>query len=334
MWHVTPEIRTEIINQLNNGISIKQACRNLNIINHYNTVRADLKRNNIQSSYSKKVKQKIKDKYLEEIVKLYTQDKKNLAELSKQYNVSSNTIGKWLTEQGIELRPMYISRKKLHLNTEYFDNINSCSKAYVLGFMAADGYVTDKNGIGMGLKALDADVLYFLKEQWEAENKVKIQHREQGDRAVLQVESKHMAESLKRIGIIPRKTYKLNPSNILAQAGISKGDDLEKAFLLGYFDGDGGITHYVPSEETKRTKHYCEMFSLNVTGTLETCQYYQDFVDGIGKLRQRHPDRPVNNWTLVIGGRNQCKKLLTPLYSVKDQIGFCLNHKYELFKML
>ena len=322
----------KIIELLNTGLSLKKVCISLGLENHYRMIQSFLNRQGIYSHHSKQYKQKIKENHLSEIIELYCKEYKNLNEIGQIYDLSPSTVRDWLKAENIDIRPMYFSRKKHSLNMNYFDIIDTCAKAYVLGFIAADGYVTDKNGIGMGLKLDDIYVLYFLKNQFEASNKIKIDRREH-PRAVFQVESKYMASSLKALGIIPRKTYKLDPNFILQKANITKGTKLEYAFLLGYFDGDGGINHYIPSEEKRHTKHYTEMFSLSVTGTKETCQYYKDFAE-VGWMHQRHPERPVNNWTLSISGRNQCKKLLNRLYSVKDDIGFCLERKYELYKML
>ena len=322
----------QIIKLLDTGLSLKTICVNFGLEDHYRMIQSHLNHKGIHSHHSKQYKQAIKEKYLLEIIRLYCEEYKNLKEIGDIYNLSPSTVRDWLKEENINIRPMYVSKKKHSLNAEYFDKINICVKAYILGFMAADGYVTDKNGIGMGLKLDDIDVLYFLKNQLGASNKIRIDKREH-PRAIFQVESKYMASSLKELGIIPRKTYKLDPNAILQKANIIKNTKLEYAFLLGYFDGDGGINHYIPSEEVRRTKHYGEMFSLSVTGTKETCQYYKDFAK-VGWMYQRHPERPINNWTFSISGRNQCKKLLNPLYSVKDDIGFCLKRKYELYKML
>lgn len=333
-WHVSPEIIEEVLLLLEQGKSISQACKELNLSSHYRAIQSYLNKNNLHSRYSYLVTSKNKQNNFEHIVKLYTQEGYTLKALGEKYNVAPNTISSWLKEKDVLLRTMAESRKKLKLNSHYFDEIITCPKAYVLGFLAADGYVTDKNGIGFGIKASDIEILLFIKDQWECENQIRIKDTKPNKAAVLQVESKYMAEKLKSLTIIPRKTYQLDPKAIFARAGIKKDSDLEKAFLLGYFDGDGGISHFIPSEKQRKEKHYSDLFNLTVTGTRETCEYYYNFTQKIGFLFQRHPDRPVNNWTYGIGGRNQCKKLLSPLYEVKDKIGFCLSRKYEIYKKL
>lgn len=337
-YRVSEAVRNQVVCLIGEGKSIKESCEILGLGDHYRTIQNNLKAHGIYSQNSIISKRKIKSENMDRIIQLYCEEKMTLQAIGDMYNVAQNTIAAWLKEANIELRPMYESKKKHSIDSHYFENIDNCSKSYVLGFMAADGYTTDKTTFGMGLKASDIDVLYFLKEQLKLSNKIKVDTTTVNgvlhSKAVLAVESKPVSDQLKMLGIVPRKTFCLDPSKILAKASIQPNSKLEYAFLLGYFDGDGGISHYVPSEETKRTKHYCEMFSLSVCGTKETCLYYQNFANGIGKLRQRFPERGVNNWTYTIGGRNQCKKLLDRLYSVKDEIGFCLQRKYELYKML
>ena len=333
-WHSTMESIQPVLYLVNNGMTVSQACKKLNLSAHYKAIQSFMNKNGLHSSSSKATTAVIKEKYLDEIIRLYTQDKYTLKALGIKYNVSPSTIAVWLKKEGISLRPMEEVAKRLKLDSNYFDKIDSCSKAYILGFLAADGYVTDRNIIGFGLKEDDIEVLQFIREQWKCENEIRIKPKKPHNAAILQTSSKHMAETLKDMSIIPRKTYQLNPKIIFEQAKIAPGSDLEKAFLLGYFDGDGGISHFIPSEQQRVEKHYSEIFNVSITGTKETCEYYYNFAHQIGFLHQRHPNRPVNNWTYSIGGRNQCKKLLAPLYSVKDKIGFFLLRKYELFQML
>lgn len=331
---VSEEMLQEVILLLEQNFSVKAACSKLGIGEHYRAVQSSLRSRGIFSSYSKKTAQKVKSLYLDKIIIGYCKDNKNLKQLGQEYNLSPSTIKHWLQEKGIKIRPMSEAKKRYTLNAHYFDQIDSCAKAYILGFIAADGYITDKNVIGITLKSSDKYILDFIKTQWECNNQIKTKVVRGHEYSSLQVVSLYMANRLKDLSIIPRKTYSLDPRVILSRSNIQPNSSLERAFLLGYFDGDGGIYHYVPSKKVKRTKGYSEMFSLSITGTYETCSFYQEKANMVGWIRQRYPERDTNNWTWGLGGRNRCKDFLTPLYEIKDEIGCFLSRKYELFILL
>lgn len=333
-WHVTDNIIDSVIEYLRQGYSIKKACDILGLTNHYRAIQSCLNKRGCYSNHSKMVKQNIKENNIDSIIAAYCNDKKTLSEIGKSFNVAPNTIADWLKEKDVSLRSMAESRKKHSLDSHYFDIIDSCSKSYILGFLAADGYITDKNGIGFTIKTDDAYILDFIKQEWKSDNEIKTFFR--GDRSYsrFQVESKYLAERLKEIGIIPRKTYSFNPLDVLNTANILNHSALESSFLLGYFDGDGGIYHYIPTKEQRYYKNYNEMFSISVTGTYETCSFYKIKANDKGWLHQRHPERPVNNWTWSLGGRNRCKKFLSPLYDLKDEIGCYLIRKYNIYTLL
>lgn len=331
---ISEEMLQRVVLLLEQNFSVKAACDQLGISDHYRAVQSRLRSRGVFSSCSKKAAQKVKSLYLDKIIMEYCKDNKNLRQLGQEYNLSPSTIKHWLQEKGIKIRPMSEAKKKYTLNARYFDQIDSCAKAYVLGFIAADGYITDSNVIGITLKSSDKYILDFIKAQWECDTPIRTKTVRGYEYSVLQVGSLYMANRLKDLSVIPRKTYNLDPRTILLRSNIQPDSFLEKAFLLGYFDGDGGIFHYIPSEEVKRTKGYGEMFSLSVTGTYETCSFYQEKANMVGWIRQRHPEKDTNNWTWGLGGRNRCRDFLTPLYEIKDEIGCFLSRKYELFTLL
>ena len=137
--------------------------------------------------------------------------------------------------------------RKYQLREDYFDRIDTPNKAYFLGFLYADGYVS-KTGASIFLNDKDEHILlsfrdelypvkdrplYFVKKcfkQWG--NKRHATYRQAG----LTIFSQKMAKSLMGHGCTQKKTDTIRfPFNSLPE-------ELYRDFIRGYFDGDGCIT--------------------------------------------------------------------------------------------
>lgn len=180
---------------------------------------------------------------LQEIKELYEQGC-SLSELGRKYNCCNTTIKKKLVAAGVPIRTRaqqnYFSNKKRKkaVNENYFSTIDTVNKAWVLGFLMADGSVRkDRNEIRINLSAVDVEILEKIKEEMNIERDIVTEITNQGySIATLSWTSEQQKKDLAKFGIVPNKTYlplhlpKLN------------NDSLILAFILGYFDGDGCFT--------------------------------------------------------------------------------------------
>ena len=122
------------------------------------------------------------------------------------------------------------------MNKDYFNNIDTETKAYLLGFILADGWVTS-NGRVLGLSVLtsDIDILLLLKN--ELNSKHKIQTRTKGRANPLsriEISCSAIVTSLNKLGITSDKSL---------HATLPKIDnDLVPHMLRGLFDGDGSFS--------------------------------------------------------------------------------------------
>lgn len=132
--------------------------------------------------------------------------------------------------------PLVNLGRKYSFNENYFDSISTSEQAYWLGFIAADGGVS-KYRLTINLKQQDSDHLLKFANCIESDSSVrattctvngKIYHG-----ARIDINSKHMVESLAHLGITPRKSLTLKPWN--------GPPDLMSAYWRGIFDGDGCI---------------------------------------------------------------------------------------------
>jgi hypothetical protein len=109
--------------------------------------------------------------------------------------------------------------------------------AYVLGFFAADGYMTlNRRGANFWcIQITDKKLLESIKRIIEADHAISLRHRRGNEKNLyrLQVGSKDMCNDLRRLGFSERKTKNLSiprvPTRYLGP------------FVRGYFDGDGNV---------------------------------------------------------------------------------------------
>lgn len=223
---------------------------------------------------------------VEEICTLYLKGK-NCREIGEYYNTSKETILRIriLHKNNILIRTNSQSHQKYSYDLSYFEQINTMNKAYLLGFLAADGFTTSTNGIGLCVNEKDKNVVEFFKKELKTDRPIS----EKNNNAIeLRFQNKKMFEDVQKYGIVPNKTFILNIGQVIQAANLTL--EQEKACLLGYFDGDGCITSSLAPNKTT------VLWSCSVTGTKETCEYYKQYFNNVGFFTKRHSDEK-NNFT-------------------------------------
>ena len=163
-------------------------------------------------------------------------------------------------------------------NEHYFSVIDSPSKAYILGFIAADGSLV-KSSTGnsyyltITIKYEDRSVLDFIQKELKSNYKLleirKISYGKEIHHIRLQFSNKTITNDLMMYGILPRKS--LTMTNIIENIPYEYRD----AFIIGYFDGDGSVSFISNSINNKS-------MNVQIRGT-------QDFLSGICN----HLDIPI-----------------------------------------
>ena len=285
------------------------------------TISKFLKENNIKTKKNKQLERiSLLDEEL--ICKLYSNEKLSINDLCKKFDVSDSVIKRILHDNKVYIRTNSEAHRQFDLNVDYFKNIDTINKAYLLGFICADGFVTPRNEIGITIQSKDRDLLTFFAKEIET-NKPIVEDADKKYSSLI-LYSDIMAKDLNNLGIIPNKSLVLDISQIIVNAKLNK--EQEQAFLLGYFDGDGGVY--------KTYSPYVQ-YSCSVTGTFETCSYYKKYCNDIGFITKRHDD-DKNNYTYQIGGRNKVKEGLSKFYNIinTNQLDFYYQRKYILYSEL
>lgn len=174
----------------------------------------------------------------------YTQEYDSLAELSRRYNITTASIKNILIKNNIHIRNRreqthYTNTKRAKsCQTNYFSNIDTYTKAWLIGFLASDGTVRkDRNSIKIGLSAKDKEILEKIKVEVSIEREILEYTTANGfDIVELNWTSEQHKKDLAKFGVMPNKTY------YETSLPTFENDNYTLAYILGYFDGDGSIS--------------------------------------------------------------------------------------------
>lgn len=99
----------------------------------------------------------------EKIIDAYTVQKLSIAKVAAQFGITADRVLSILKKNNIPRRSSSESHK-LPVDSNFFHEINTEEKAYWLGFMYADGYVTNRT-MGIKLQESDSSHLEMLKKR-------------------------------------------------------------------------------------------------------------------------------------------------------------------------
>ena len=198
------------------------------------------------------------------------------------------------------------TRRTYRLNHSYFSSIDSEDKAYFLGLLWADGYVTNKKpgkyAIGITLQEDDKDILEKFRDCLGSDCPVIKKDRSKPHHKnlyCLSMMSQQMFDDLGKLGIVLRKTYaNLTPPLIPYH--------LVKDFMRGLFDGDGCICG-------KKEKHY---YHFKIAGSLITCEWVKNILkEHIGLCNGSLDTRKNGFGVWVVSGKHLVGSIYSWLYS-------------------
>jgi intein/homing endonuclease len=186
---------------------------------------------------------------------LVIEEKKNYKEICKILNIKSNsslyTLIKLYNIERID------KHRQLCNNDKFFDDVDSEIKAYLLGFLIADGCVIiepkKRNGkvysyskrISILNSVDDLQIIKLFQQYICPKNTIKYNNCQLGVKTLRKQQcnirwtSSYMVDKLISYGIKPKKTY---DTDFKFDFSILKTEELKLHFLRGFFDGDGCIS--------------------------------------------------------------------------------------------
>lgn len=254
-----------------------------------------------------------------ELVRELLEKGNSYASINRTYfNIDKGTFRRMCQEAGLNKD----NRRKYHLNEYYFDIIDTPEKAYWLGFLSADGYIEeDRKKINLQLQPCDIHHLEKFEKALNADYPIKTVtsvwsngNTYEGKKVVLQ--STNMVEKLKELGCHQHKSLDLKPPT-----DKQVPPNLIKYWILGYYDGDGGIASFrSPDMKKLRFKSY-------FTSTYEVIAFIKEYYQLGASIRLEH--NCTQTYKIEIT-ENPTIRMLNDLYD-KNSIDFCLDRKYQKY---
>lgn len=278
---------------------------------------------------------KIPDYITLEIIEMYINTNFNINDISEKFEISTTTVRDILKKHNIPLkRTNGVKWRKYDVNDNYFEVIDNNEKAYVLGFMYADGYlvVEGKGTKRIGIDSIDSQILLDISKALNfCGEVVQLKNNYSGygsNKKVyrLKITSPKMYDDLIKLGCFRKKTFDINfPSNEQVP------NEFVNSFILGYMDGDGSIIKSTRYGSVYKNNSY-DSYSVSFTGT-------DKFLNGIKKhfnlekikLTKRWKNKDDNIFEIRISGNKQVYLFLKELY--KDSPLF-LQRKKDRFDEL
>lgn len=219
------EIKERIIKKYNEGMNAVQLSKIFPY--HHSTISRMLRQEGVSRGRKSKKRLEISEQVVNDFCKenLYCED------LAKKYKVDVHTIYRILDEANIKRKSGYHTK----CNEHYFQTIDTPHKAYLLGFITADGAIVN-NVLAIEIHRKDRELLDFAKAQINPEAKIITINYNGKDNVRVSFCTKQIGIDLAKYGVIQNKSklikkvpIELIPSNLLP------------FYFRGLIDGDGCI---------------------------------------------------------------------------------------------
>lgn len=243
-----------------------------------------------------------------EVCELYTNGK-NANEIGVIFNCSQFPIYKILHKNNIKIRSGSEIRRKYYLNESYFNNIDTPEKAYILGFIYADGCVfnsSKSSGCSIFINSKDIEIINFIK--LELTDKP-IETTKRG-LIGLSLYSTQLANSLISKGVFQNKSIILK---FPTEEQVPK--HLLNHFIRGIFDGDGSVTNC------------CNKQMARFSTSKDLALHLKDYLLSLD-INSNIFDSKKNCFYLSICSKKDFRKFFNFLYGAD---GFRLSRKYNKF---
>lgn len=202
------------------------------------------------------------------------------------------------------------------LNESFFKDIDTPRKAYWLGFIAADGCITDSNYFAIGLK--DEEPLLELKKDLNYSGDVYSPKSNNGKTYYrINFSSKIMCDDLMSHGIFPKKSMTYNDLPKIRHGLI-------RHFIRGYFDGDGCVSNCYDAEYVRNR------YSFSIIATKPMCEKLSDEI--YSEIGYRCPISKHSKSDMYYVRIHSQKAIKDIFYYMYHNCDLFLNRKYTKFQ--
>lgn len=262
---------------------------------------------------------KIKDIERDNWIKLYNEGN-SLNDIHLLLNKPVTTIWRHIKDS-VTIKDQYFYNERMtihHIDNNFFEKIDTRNKAYILGFLLADGHrLKNSNQIRLKLQERDVEILEKIKVVLNYTKPLifdKKQEEKNQNQLSLIICNKKICEDLEKFGIVKNKTFNITIPKI--------DDELFIDLFRGYFDGDGWFT--------------CDKF--NKAGTIGIIGEYKFISFIMNKLKELYDIDSRNKYdkrcdsriiSLIISRQLNVSKIFKLMYNDTD---LYLNRKHIKIK--
>jgi hypothetical protein len=224
------------------------------------------------------------DTDLDEVRRCYPHER--CAVIARRLGRTAVAVSQKAALLGVISHDALIGQSAVH---DYFSEVRTAEQAYILGLLAADGNVSSTHPrVTLGLQAKDAHLVEWVRDRLNP--LANLYRRPDGFTSML-ITSAPMVADLAQFGIVPRKSRTLGWP---VQLG-----ELQRPFLLGYFDGDGSM--YLPRDRHSRERPGWTVCSGSEQFLIDMRAYILA-ATGVGLQKIQHR-RGADLWQVAITGR-------------------------------
>lgn len=258
-------INDKYISEINNGLSIWDIVEKYN--DTYKNVSESITGHRFEARFLPKEEK-------EKICQLY-QSGISTVKIGKMYGVNNKPIAVVLEDFNIKRNQGEMVRKYA-VNQTYFDIIDNPNKAYIIGFLSADGSNNPtKQTISMALEECDKEILEKICKEMGNEHPLEfLDYSSKHDFGYtyknqyrMLICSAYICSRLSEIGVIPNKSLSLEFSNSIPEQYYSH-------YIRGIFDGDGSIG-------VKNLQAYKGNIDISITSTKMVCERIQNILKAL-----------------------------------------------------
>lgn len=255
----------------------------------------------------------------ENIINLY-ESGLSQAKIGKMYNVGHYIIGKILRKCGVAARDDSHKSRKYTINENYFDNIDTPNKAYLLGLLLSDGCnYPPQHRVKLELQERDKEILNKINIEFQSNkplafNNLNSKNANWQNTYRLDITNKRISDRLSELGVVQNKSLILAFPTWLDES-------MYAPLLRGYLDGDGHI-------EWGKTRF------ITLVGTSQFCEHVKNFCENQLKIKCSVHDtanKDSNTKLLYIGGKAGVKQFLDFIYKDAD---LYLERKYNIYQKI
>lgn len=267
------------------------------------------------SKLSKEVQNKIVDLYNKKHGSPY---------IAKELGISTGKVS-YFIKKNLTPRSHREANSRYSFNENFFESIDTEEKAYWLGFLIADGYITKRENsykIGVALSSCDIGHLEKLNKSLNSNYPIRTYEATKNsysnnNYSRLIYSSKIMFDNLLKYNFVEHKTNILNLPDVNLLNGFTSD------FIRGYFDGNGSIAH----TNTELNNSY----AFKLVSTKNFLDFVNNYIKeklgfSANKYYKRKDYQEV--MSLEFGGNLKTQKILDLLYK---NATIYLDRKYQRY---